>query len=84
MEEITTIKIAPDMDEIIVDGNNVRTEFNGMDIRFSLHENIYKDGYLKQCLQQGIALVSKTYQLKELLKNHFGNNFKDFSATEII
>lgn len=79
-----TIKIAPDMDEIFVNGNTVRTEFNEIDIKFELHENIYKDSYLQKCMQMAIAMASRTHHIKAFLENHFGNNLKSFSAVEIV
>lgn len=66
-----TIKIAPDMDEVRVNGKTVSTEFNGMLIEYNMIDELEESchEYIKKQLQCAIGLVSKTWQLRELMES---------------
>lgn len=63
---IETIKIAPDLEEINVDGCVIATDFNGMHIQYTC-ERKWEPNSLKKCFQTAIALSSKIWQLENLM-----------------
>ena len=70
----TTIKIAPDLDEIYINDEKIVTEWNG-GIEYSgpigkLRE-IFKDDWIKKQFQTAIAICSKYWQIERLLNDYF-------------
>ena len=66
-----TIKIAPDLDEIYINDEKIVTEWNGgitYKADLSAIRNAFKDDWLKSQFHQAIALVSKPWQLENILQ----------------
>lgn len=69
-----TIKIAPDLDEITIDDEKIHTDWNGgitYKGNIAAIRKAFKDDWLKSQFQQAIALVSKPWQLENILNNFF-------------
>lgn len=64
-----TIQIAPRMDEIQVQGNEIRTDFAGGVTYTAEGLRKYRDEYLKDAFRQAIALCSKRWQIEQLLND---------------
>lgn len=64
-----TIKIAPDLDEIFVEGNTVKTDFAGGITYQAEGLQHYKEDYLKQVFQYAIGFASNRWQLEQSLDN---------------
>jgi hypothetical protein len=63
------IKIAPDLDEIFVEGNVMRTDFaSGITYTAEGLDN-YKPEYLKEVFQTAIAMAGKRWILEDCLNN---------------
>ena len=70
----TTIKIAPDLDEIYINDEKIVTEWDG-GIEYSgpigkLRE-IFKDDWIIKQFQTAIAITSKPWQLERILNDYF-------------
>lgn len=67
----TTIKIAPDLNEIKVRGTKVTTDFNGLHIEYNMIGTVDRKShvYLKSQLQQAIALSSRPHHLVNLMES---------------
>jgi len=74
IKEFETVKIAPDADEISVDGNVFYCTFNGMDIEWHVDYDVANnDGdidKLKEWLSSAIAMSGKMWQVPYLLNNN--------------
>ena len=67
-----TIKIAPNAEEVFVEGNEVRTDFaGGIVYRANGLTERFKESFIIECFRYAIALSSKRWQLQEILNNHF-------------
>ena len=66
-----TIKIAPSHDEVIIEGNEVRTDFAGGIVYRAEGLGKFKDEYIKASFCTAIALASKKWQLEDILNSHF-------------
>lgn len=64
-----TIQIAPHMNEIEVNGNQIHTNFAGGVTYTAEGLEKYKDEFLKDAFRQAIALCSKRWQIEELLND---------------
>lgn len=64
-----TIKIAPDLDEIFVEGNTIKTDFAGGITYQAEGLQHYKEDYLKQVFQCAIGFASRRLQLEQALDN---------------
>lgn len=64
------IQIAPRADQITITENSIHTDWNGGITYTAEGLSKYKDEYLKECFSTAICLVSKMWQLEELLNNH--------------
>lgn len=63
------IKIAPDLDEIFVEGNVMRTDFaSGITYTAEGLDN-YKPEYLKEVFRAAIAIAGKHWILEDYLNN---------------
>lgn len=77
MATVTTIKIAPNLEEIHLSGNTFTTEFNGMRIQYTLRNDtaisLEEEGdtktidAIKRRFQNSIAMASKTWQLQSFM-----------------
>lgn len=67
----TTIKIAPDLNQIKARGTKVSTTFNGLRIEYNMIGTLNRDGYLhiRKSLQQAIALSSRPHHLVNLMES---------------
>lgn len=66
-----TIKIAPDLDEIIVEANVMRTDFAGGVTYEADGLNKYDERFLKESFQAAIAMAGKRWVLEQVLNAHF-------------
>lgn len=70
----TTIKIAPDLDEIKLDDEKIHTDWNG-GITYSgpigKLRKIFQDSWIIKQFQTAIALCSKYWQVERLLNDYF-------------
>lgn len=68
---MTTIKLAPDLEEFKVSKNVISVEFNGMKIKYimAVEEDIDHETFVgvSKCLQAAIALSSKSWQISRLM-----------------
>lgn len=64
------IQIAPRADQITITENSIHTNWNGGITYKAEGLSKYKDDYLKETFSTAIFLVSKRWQLEELLNNH--------------
>lgn len=71
-----TIKIAPNLDEILVEGNTIKTDFAGGITYQAEGLQHYKEDYLKQVFQCAIGFASRRLQLEQSLDNHLHLNGK--------
>lgn len=76
MKTIKTIKIAPDLEEIFVEGNLMRTDFAGGITYTADGLQNYKEDYLKSVFQCAIGFAGKRWVLEQALNNHLGLNGK--------
>lgn len=67
-----TIKIAPEMDEIQVSANEVRTDFAGGIVYRAEGLNKYKEEYIKEAFMSAVAIVGKRWHLEQLLNDFLG------------
>lgn len=74
IKEFETVKIAPDADEISVDGNVFYCTFNGMDIEWHVDYDVANNDddidKLKEWLSSAIAMSGKIWQVPYLLNNN--------------
>ena len=84
-----TIKIAPNVDEVIVkeNGHIFEVEFNGLRIEFVLKgKNTLNKEYwdaMKKNIQQAIGLSSRPWQVKRLLDGIKTTNGKQLGTTNV-
>ena len=71
-----TIKIAPNLDEIFVEGNTIKTDFAGGIAYQAEGLQHYKEDYLKQVFQCAIGFASTRWQLEQALDNFLHLNGK--------
>ena len=74
INEFKTVKIAPDADEITVEGNVFRCTFNGMDIEWHIDYDVADNDSniekLKRWLSGAIAMSGKLWQVPYLLNEN--------------
>lgn len=76
-KEIKSIKIAPDIEEITIEGDVMHTDFAG-GITYTAEGMglMYKDTFLKCAFQEAIALASKRWILEQCLNDYLHLNGK--------
>ena len=65
-----TIKIAPDVNECTVSGNEVRTDFAGGVVYRAEGLCNYKPEYVIECFRTAIAMCGKRWVMQDLLNTH--------------
>ena len=73
---VQTIKIAPSDEEIIIEGNEIRTDFAGGIVYRAKGLSKYKDEYLKWMFASAIAMLSYKDQVGEALNRELHLNGK--------
>lgn len=67
MSNVTTIKIAPSDEEIVITGDEIRTDFAGGIVYRARGLGKYREEYLKWMFASAIAMSSYKDQVCELL-----------------
>ena len=67
-----TIKIAPDVNEVSVVGNEIRTDFAGGIVYKAVGLERYNDEYLVEVFRTAIAITSRMDQLEWILNGYLG------------
>ena len=85
--ETITIKIAPSMDEVKLDGRTLSTEFNGLLIEYTYPDCVplsfceEHELTLRGYLRDAIALSSKPWQLEYLMNGSVKIDGKEVQGT---
>ena len=74
MDKVKTIKIAPDVNECTVSGDEVRTDFNGGVVYRAEGLSKFKEEYIIESFRTAIAMCGKRWVMQDLLNKHFGLN----------
>ena len=72
MGTIKTIKIAPSIDEVVLCGDELRTDWNGGIVYRADGLSQYEEESLKRAFCTGIALSSRPWQLERLMNDCLG------------
>jgi len=70
------IQIAPDEDDIKVEGRKVTVTFNGLDIEVNMHMPYGPESTVKACVRMAIAFSSRSH--------HIYNNLSDAIECDVV